>query len=402
MDTVQLIPLLQYLSIPFVAAFIGWFTNRVAIKMTFYPLEFVGIKPWLGWQGIIPSKSIKMARKAVDILTNRLIKIEDEFAKIDAGRVAAEMKPNLEFLCENTINEVMKTEAPNAWRAVPDAAKQIIYARASADFPASIKAMMEEIKTQSTSLINFEQLVVEELTRDKTMLNKLFMECGHKEFKFIERSGLYFGFLFGLVQMVLWYFFPWWWILPVFGLINGYLTNWLALKLIFHPEEPVYFGKWYVQGLFIKRQKEVSQAYARVIATDILTSEKIFEKMMRSAASNSLNQIIFTYIEKAVDMAAGNSKHLIHLLKGKSKYKEIKALARKRFMKMLPVSLVTVLRYTDKAIDIENTLSTKLCALPPKEFVGVLHPVFEEDEWILIAVGAALGVVAGFVQLLIV
>lgn len=33
--------LLKYCSIPLVAGLIGWFTNMVAIKMTFYPLEFL-------------------------------------------------------------------------------------------------------------------------------------------------------------------------------------------------------------------------------------------------------------------------------------------------------------------------------------------------------------------------
>ena len=62
----------QYLSIPVIAALIGWTTNWLAIKMTFYPLEFVGKPPLLGWQGIIPSKARKMAAISVDLLTQRL------------------------------------------------------------------------------------------------------------------------------------------------------------------------------------------------------------------------------------------------------------------------------------------------------------------------------------------
>src|SRR5690554_7630937 len=51
----------QYLSIPVIAALIGWSTNWLAIKMTFYPLEFIGKPPLLGWQGIIFFKARKMA-----------------------------------------------------------------------------------------------------------------------------------------------------------------------------------------------------------------------------------------------------------------------------------------------------------------------------------------------------
>ncbi|MEZ4852454.1 MAG: hypothetical protein R3B93_28515 [Bacteroidia bacterium] len=58
----------QFASIPFISALVGWITNVLALKMTFYPLEFAGV--WkLGWQGIIPAKAGKMAGKSVDLLT---------------------------------------------------------------------------------------------------------------------------------------------------------------------------------------------------------------------------------------------------------------------------------------------------------------------------------------------
>jgi uncharacterized membrane protein YheB (UPF0754 family) len=51
-----------YAQMPIVSAIVGWFTNVVALKMMFYPIEFVGPKPpLLGWQGIIPRKAAKMA-----------------------------------------------------------------------------------------------------------------------------------------------------------------------------------------------------------------------------------------------------------------------------------------------------------------------------------------------------
>jgi len=50
-----------YASMPFVAAIIGYGTKIVAINMMFRPLEFFGIKPYLGWQGIVPRKAAVMA-----------------------------------------------------------------------------------------------------------------------------------------------------------------------------------------------------------------------------------------------------------------------------------------------------------------------------------------------------
>ena len=106
------------------------------------------------------------------------------------------------------------------------------------------------------------------------MLNRIFQECGEKEFKFIEHSGLGFGFLFGLIQMLIWNYYQQWWLLPLGGLVVGYFTNFLALKLIFRFVNPIKIGPVTVQGLFMKRQIEVSEAYARILEKNF-TSEDV-------------------------------------------------------------------------------------------------------------------------------
>ena len=85
--------MLLIFSIPFTSGFIGWFTNMVALKMTFYPIKFWGIPPFLGWQGIIPRKSYKMAGKAVDMLTSKLVKVEEIFDRVEPKQMASEMSP---------------------------------------------------------------------------------------------------------------------------------------------------------------------------------------------------------------------------------------------------------------------------------------------------------------------
>lgn len=81
-----------YLSMPFVAALVGYVTKVVAIRMMFEPVEFVGIKPWFGWQGIVPRKAGTMAAVACDTLTSKLIKPQEIFARLDPARVADEIR----------------------------------------------------------------------------------------------------------------------------------------------------------------------------------------------------------------------------------------------------------------------------------------------------------------------
>ena len=53
----------------------------------------------------------------------------------------------------------------------------------------------------------------------------------------------------------------------------------------------------------------------------------------------------------------------------------------------------------DRARVIEAMLRERMEELPPEEFQDLLRPCFKEDEWILIALGAALGCLAGVGQI---
>jgi hypothetical protein len=62
------------------------------------------------------------------------------------------------------------------------------------------------------------------------------------ELDFLVNSGMGFGFLLGILQMVQHMLYPKNWMLPVGGAIVGGLTNLIALKFIFWPVNPVFIG----------------------------------------------------------------------------------------------------------------------------------------------------------------
>ncbi len=389
------------LTIPFIAAFVGWGTNILAIKMTFYPLEFKGIGP-IGWQGIIPSKAPKIAGKAVDLLTTRLLDIETLFAQIDPKQVAVEMTPELKPLSKKIIDSAMKENMPMVWTITPDMAKNAIYDDAAHQFPKVIEEMMRDLKANIKEIFDVREMCVEAFRNDKELLNLIFLKCGAEEFKFIERSGLYFGFIFGLIQMAIWFFFPKWWILPLGGLLVGYATNWLALKLIFRPHHPRGIGRFKLQGMFIKRQKEVSVEYANIISHKILTVEAMFGFILRGGPSDFLMKLTTDNVRKGIDKAAGLNRTFIKMTAGTKKYEEIREKATSKFVMALPGSIHHIFRYTEEAIALEENLREKMSNLSPEDYEATLRPAFQEDELTLILVGAALGAIAGFLQMMLI
>ncbi len=330
--------LLFFLLIPVVSGLVGWGTNVLAIKMMFAPLEFIGIPPRLGWQGIIPAKAGKMGADCVEMMTSsKVLSMQELFGRLDPVLIASSLRPVLLKLSEKIVEEVIAENYPRLWEHMPGRAKEAIFARIQREIPTVVERLMEDLQADIESYCNIKKLAVELFLEDKKLLNEIFLRCGSAEFRFIGRSGLGFGLLFGLIQMVLfWFFSQQGWILPVTGLAVGYATNWLALAMIFTPLEPRnYFGfTW--QGLFLRRQKEVSKEYAALFASKVFRPANLIDAIVNGAASDQLMASVQRHVRNAVDEATGEGKKIIEFMMGSQRYETMKETITGRILQEAP------------------------------------------------------------------
>ena len=203
----------QYLSIPVIAALIGWTTNWLAIKMTFYPLEFIGKPPLLGWQGIIPSKARKMAAISVDATISKIGTVREIFQQIDPKVLATHIVHSVEPRIEEYVDEVMTECNAVLWENLPLAVRKRVYARARRAIPAVMDNVVDDISHNLENLVDMKHMIVERMRSDKALMVQLFQEVGEPEFRFVTNSGFYFGFLFGLIQVPIFIFVPSNWVL---------------------------------------------------------------------------------------------------------------------------------------------------------------------------------------------
>lgn len=388
-----------YLSMPFIAAAIGYVTKVLAIRMMFQPLEFVGKPPYLGWQGIVPRKAAVMASIACDTMTSKLLRPEDIFSKLDPERVAEEIQQPLLEVVEDITREVAAHYSPGLWEAAPEAVKQLIIRRIQDEAPHLVEQIMLELKANIDSVFDLKDMVVTNLLRDKSMLNRIFLEAGANEFRFIRNSGIWFGFAIGCVQAVVWAATQNPWVIPLFGGFIGWFTDWLALKMIFYPKEPTrYLGLFTWQGLFLKRRAEVSERYGQLIAREVVTPRNVIDAILRGPLSDHLFAMVQRQVQRVVDDQAGIAKPFVVFAVGSGRYQEMKRRVAEETMKRLPDTLRHVEKYAAEAMDLERTLAGKMQTLSADEFEALLHPAFQQDEWILITVGAVLGFIVGEIQ----
>jgi uncharacterized membrane protein YheB (UPF0754 family) len=394
-----------YLTIPLVSGVVGYGTNWLAVRMMLWPIEYRGIG-WLGWQGVVPANANKLARMTVDHSVKRVLPQQELLDRIDPEQLIDSVSHRLEPFIEDVVDEVMlqtssyKLPVGNfLWSASPLALKQLVYQEVRKQLPDLLLKILEDIRPNVEDLVDINEIIVEKLSDDKRKLVDVFLNAAWSEFKFLQRSGFYFGIPLGIPVMFIWYFYQAWWILPLFGLFVGYLTNTIAIYMVQKPLNPTKVGPFTFHGLFIKRQKEVSRYYGKLFASDLITAELIVGEVLKTEpALDRLRELIHREVRRAVEAFQGPLKPLTVVSIGPREYAKISHIISERAFEELKQPDRRSLAYIDEALDVEETIAERVGNLPPEEFFELLHPVIAEDEWKLLAVGAVLGLVAGWWQ----
>jgi uncharacterized membrane protein YheB (UPF0754 family) len=260
-----------------------------------------------------------------------------------------------------------------------------------------------EMKSDLNRYIDLQYLAVTILVKNKVQLNELMKGLGGAAMKFIRRSGIYFGFAIGLVQMVAWGYFHNPWIMPAFGFFTGFASDWLALNLIFIPREPKkLFGFIPIHGVLHAQRDQVTRDYARLLANDIFSADVLLEAILHGPTSDRLFAAIEKEVGRALDDQAGFAQPLLTMAIGSKRYREVKDAILKLLILRLPETMAEAKDYTAKTLDIENLIVEKMDQLSPDQYEGILRPVFKDDELLMISVGAVLGFMVGELQVFMV
>ena len=389
---------LTYLSMPILASVIGYFTKLVAIEMMFKPVEFRGKPPLLGWQGIIPRNAGRMATIAMDLLLGRLIDPHEILKRLDSDRLVEELREPLNDAVSEVGADLMTKYQPQIWEMLPEPAQRLVLWQIKAQTPKVVTEIMRDFSANMDNYLDVRDMAVTNLTKDRAVLNRLIRDISRPEMRFIARSGLYFGFIIGIAQAVVWALTHEPLIMPAFGALVGLSTDWIALKMIFYPRAPrrILGVRW--QGMFQKRRKEVAADYGKLIAEEVLTVPKLLDAMLTGPKSDRLITLVQRHVARVVDRQVGLAKPLVVLTVGSERYRALKRDAAARAFAEAGTTMAPAMDYAKDALAVEKTIVDAMLALTPVEFEGVLRPAFQQDEWKLILVGGILGAIVGELQ----
>lgn len=411
-----------YVTIAPVASIVTWMHVWMALNMMFYPIKFWGIRLGpipLGWQGIVPRKAGKISGIIVDQTLSKLGSLQEFFSAMDPTEMAQMIGDEIAEELEYLIDEVMLERNPTLWENLPYSVKRRIYQQAHKQMPGVMLDIVTELTFNVESLVDMREMIVNKMENDRLLMVRMFLKVGQKEINFIWHISAAIGLVFGLVQMIIFLIVPWHWTIVFWAALWGFLTNWIAIWMVFNPIEPVNIrfpqifrftkrfpfilptipkiGTLPWQGAFMRRQPEVSSVFAEVVTQDLITVKSIMSEMMYGTRANKTRRILKRHINLVMETPL--LRTVLQMSIGPTEYAKLKADMIDKSIEATMKPIANPALNESRGRKIYQIFYERLLKLTPPEFQNLLRPAFHEDEWILIVLGGVTGALAGAIQL---
>ncbi len=364
-----------------------WGANWLLMWLARYPVQPVGIPPFLGWQGLLARNVESVGTRIAHSLTTRLASVEEVIQVMGPRRIAEHVahsiRPRLAELVEDTVLECK----PQLWDALDESCKRDIIVRMQRELPKAVQGFVFRITGNIGRYANLDLLTRRLLVEQPDKLISLISQMGDKELRFAINAGLYFGAPLGLLLAALWQFWPYPWLLPVAGFVGGILINALAVFLLFNPAQPVQVGPLRIQALFARRQEEASLVGCRIFARDMISIQNVMDAIMSGEHEEEVRQLVRAALRPVVHNALESRRDIIEAHISAEEFDVLDNLLVQRMAENTKVTFDDPVFNHERMVAVEQNFLDRLLELSSVEFQELLRPGIRDEESLFILGG---------------
>lgn len=183
------------------AAFTGWFTTWVAIKMLFHPRKPMKIFG-LTIQGVFPKNQQLIAQKLGQVVSQEFLSFAEIEQKVTDPANLQKLRPDIEAHIDNFLKHKLKEVFPMLSMFIGEKTvnqfKEAFLMELESLFPVLMKSYMNKLEND----LDLEKIVTEKVVGfSSEKLEEILLQITKREFQFLELISAFFGLLIGLIQI---------------------------------------------------------------------------------------------------------------------------------------------------------------------------------------------------------
>jgi uncharacterized membrane protein YheB (UPF0754 family) len=186
--------------------------------------------------------------------------------------------------------------------------------------------------------------------------------------------------------------------IPLISAFIGWFTNWIAIKMLFHPREPKRFLGVTFQGIFPKRQQQFAVKLGALVANELLHFDEIAEKIKDTSQLKDLAPFIEKHIDEFLQVKLKEKLPVISMFMGEGMLQKIKDGLLEEIDLLLPELIATFTDKLSSQIDVEKIVTEKVANFSSDKLEEILVSIMQKEFRFVEIIGGVLGFLIGLLQ----
>jgi len=191
-------------------------------------------------------------------------------------------------------------------------------------------------------------------------------------------------------------------LLPLIAALIGWATNYLAIKMLFHPREPKKILGLSFQGVFPKRQNQIAEKLGTLVAKELFSMKDIGQRIEELSTQPEAMEEVGKRIEKTIRGKLISAFPMLSMFLSDDMIEKVTNLFKGELEDFMKASASGLALKMEESIDVEALVREKVSTFSSDKVEELLIGFMEQEFRFIEKIGAVLGFFIGCVQVALV
>jgi len=190
-------------------------------------------------------------------------------------------------------------------------------------------------------------------------------------------------------------------LIPLISAFIGWFTNWIAIKMLFHPKEPKKILGITFHGIFPKRQQQFAEKLGKLVSEELLSFKEIEEKIIHPDNLSKMMPLVEGKIDLFLREKLSIVLPMISMFIGQNTISNLKIVFMQELESMFPEIIGSYINNIESQLDLEKMVTEKVAGFSSDKMETILNQIMSKEFRFVEIIGGVLGLIIGILQVLI-
>jgi uncharacterized membrane protein YheB (UPF0754 family) len=188
-------------------------------------------------------------------------------------------------------------------------------------------------------------------------------------------------------------------LLPFIAALIGWMTNYIAVKMLFHPKEPKKFIGITFQGVFPKRQHALAEKLGQLVADELFSISDVSAKIKEFATSDEAMNEVGKRIEMTIRNKLVQAFPMLAMFLSDEMVEKVTGLFKNELKDFLSATSQGMGEKLEENLNVQEMVKERVNAFSSEKLEELLNQLMKKEFKFIELVGAILGFFIGCIQL---